>query len=147
MSKLRLFEAMGSFQECPGLMVPMVTAEDLADPAMIRGLRWSAFMQNVRPVDWVDHATNLYRDYPGTVFDRAGKTLSLDMTPLEEASMEWWRDFCCRPCSMAIVPRVRCEAMPRAIVLGTILRAASLADAYLWGLASPANLNWPPRDA
>ncbi|MGD1923186.1 MAG: hypothetical protein ACFB03_03215 [Paracoccaceae bacterium] len=141
----RLFEAMGGFREDPTLIVPLLKSKDLKSATILRGLRWSAFMQKVRAVDWLDHSYNLYRDVPGVIVDDLRREVQLDLTPLEEAPYEWWRDFCCRPCRPDTPVRVRAEARNRVIVLGTILRATSVAEAYLWGMQPPANDNRPPK--
>lgn len=118
---------------------------DLKVPSVVRGVRWCAFMQDVSPGQWLDYSYDLYRDIPGMIVDGSGCELLLDLSSLDNAPYEWWRDFCCRPCGPDVAVRVRCEARERVIVLGTILRAANLAQANLWELQTPANDNRPPR--
>lgn len=128
---------------CQNRRTPIVAPSALKDGEFVRGIKHTARQRGVCASEWPEYATNLYRDYPGWIFDpHTGEEVFLDMEPLYEAPIEWWRDFCVRPCSPRIVPRVRREAIARVVALASILRACFPAEALLWG-KTPANDNDP----
>lgn len=129
---------------CAKIAVPVLSECDLANPQIIRGIKNTAYTKRIASSDWLDYACALYRDYPGWVYDPATqREVFIDMEPLEDAPLEWWRDFCNKPCDPDIIPRVRREARARVIALGSILRAAFPVEAALWGIR-PANDNEQP---
>lgn len=82
MTHSNLYQACGGFELCPALVVRKFSAVDLERHEVLRGLRWSAYQRAVRPADWLDYSTDLYRDFPGVIRDACGKEVALDMTPL-----------------------------------------------------------------
>ena len=101
----------------------VVTDAELSDPEIIRQGRKSAFERGVPYRAMLDYLTDLLRDFRGNFVDRrSGAEVELDMTPLEDAPVHWFRDLI-RPCPAPVVPRTRIEAKDRWRTALSILRA------------------------
>lgn len=130
---------------CKRINVPLLTDDEISNSHFVRDLRAFAHSLDVDAADWLEFASDTYRDYGGWIIHPVSKgEVFVEMEPLERAPYEWWRDFCTRACLPGVTPRVRSEAWERARSLGTILRAAYPEEALLWGLR-PANDNRPPK--
>ena len=120
---------------CRRFNVRIVSDMELDNPEFIRDVRRAALEQGKTCDEWLEHMTNLYRDYPGRIVDSGGAEVWLDMSDFERSKIRYWfRDFCCTPCPTDVSPRVRREARERVRVLATILRAADPVAAQLWGV-------------
>ena len=127
--------------ECLHMKTRIVTDNELANSGFLRDGRATCFRQNIRPSHWLDHTSDLYRDYRGIIVDAEGHEIILNLQVLEVPFIrEWFRDFCCTPCTPNVRPRVRGLARARARVVLTILRASFPNEAMLWG-KRPANDN------
>jgi len=101
----------------------------------------------------LDHIVNLNRDYSGRFFDskagfldpRTGKfrEVFVDMDPLEEAPVEWWRDNFGPAVATNPIIRVRREAQPRWQALGSVYFAWHPWERMTWNLEA-ANDNRAP---
>lgn len=101
----------------------VLTDEELSDPEIIRQGRKSAFERRVSYRAMLDYLTDLLRDFRGVFVDRrSGVEVDLDMTPLEDAPVHWFRDLT-RPCPEPVRPRTRIEGRERWRAAFTILRA------------------------
>jgi hypothetical protein len=80
----------------------------------------------------LDYLTDLLRDFRGVFVDRrSGAQIDLDMTPLEDAPVHWFRDLI-RPCPAPVRPRTRVEGHERWRSALSILRATD-PNGSLWG--------------
>ncbi len=114
----------------------ILTNAELSNPAIIREGRKSAFDRRVPYRAMLDYLTDLLRDFRGVFVDpRSGAQIDLDMTPLEEAPVSWFRDFI-RPYPADTRPRLRSSAMGRWRAALSILRATD-SNGGMWG-ATPA---------
>ena len=67
--------------------------------------------------------------------DAKRNEIYLNMQEFERLHIrEWFRDFCCTPCSPDVEPRVRGEAKERVRILATILKAHNPDEALIWGV-------------
>ncbi len=131
---------------CQKISTPLVTDSELGDPEFVRGVRATAFDEGVAPDAWLEHVSDLYRDYPGWIVGSKQTEAFLNMGVFERPHIrEWFRDFCCTACPADARPRVRKEARERVRVLATILRATYPVRAQTWGLPV-ANDNRAPED-
>ncbi len=107
---------------CPKIRSPRVTDAELYDPSFIRAVREFAHNLQISPTQWLDHLTDMYRDYRGTIVNEHGRRIDLDMEVFEIDSIrEWFRDFV-RPMPAFTTPRIRGESRERLRILATILR-------------------------
>ena len=91
----------------------ILTNAELSNPAIIRDGRKSAFERRVSYRGMLDYLTDLLRDFGGVFVDRrSGAQVDLDMTPLEDAPVHWFRDLI-RPCADTARPRTRFQARER----------------------------------
>lgn len=121
----------------------LVTDKDLNNPEFIRDGRKAAYSENLFASQWLDHVTDLYRDYLGWIADENGEECFLDTEVFDRPNIEdWFDDWCCAPCPEHIKPRLRCEARERVRVLLTILKTRHPVASRFWGVR-PANDNAP----
>ena len=90
-----------------------VSNEELANSEFIRDGRAACLRENIMPEAWIEHVNDLYRDFPGRIFDTEGHEIILNMEVFEVPFIrEWFRDFACTPCPANVVPRVRARHAP-----------------------------------
>lgn len=129
---------MGFFGYSPCWQVYIFTDAELSNPAIIRDGRNNAHERRVPYRGMLDYLTDLLRDFPGVFVDRrSGALVSIDMTPLEDAPVHWFRDLI-RPCPIVVRPRVRIEARERWRVALTLLRATD-PNGACWGAVNDNN--------
>ena len=132
---------------CRKLRTRLVSDAELSNPEFVRDVRAFAYLQDVSSDLWLEHLSDLYRDFRGVIVNSAGVEIFLNMEEFERPTIRiWFRDFCCTPCAPHIRPYVRGEAWERARILATILRARFPEKAEFWGLRGHAvNDNRPPK--
>lgn len=117
------------------LRAALVTDAELLNPTFLRDGRQSAFNRGVSYRAMLDYLTDALRDYQGDFVERrSGREVFLDMSPLEDAPVHWFRDLI-RPCKDNVRPRVRIEAKERWRVALSILRATDPLG-ECWGAAN-----------
>lgn len=125
------FDRLGYF---PCWRAYILTDEELSDPEIIRNGRTSALRRGVSYRGMLDYLTDLLRDFGGVFVDRrSGAQVDLDMTPLEDAPVHWFRDLI-RPCPTSVRPRTRVEGKERWRAALSILRATD-PNGGMWGAA------------
>ncbi|KCZ89734.1 hypothetical protein [Hyphomonas jannaschiana] len=128
---------------CEQIQTRIVSDEELSNPDFVRDVRNFSAGLAVDPNSWLEALYNMYCQYPGSIVDRNGRELFLDLEHFEVPYIrEWFRDWACSPIDQNVRPRVREESRERIRVLGTVLKAKYPEHAMLWGVR-PANDNAP----
>ncbi|MGJ8530099.1 hypothetical protein [Maritalea sp.] len=141
---------------CPDTYSPMLTTADVSNPTLVTCLKTRIVDLDVHHSKLLDHFANMNRDYMGRYFDEEVGFLDLstgcfqevfvDLEPLEDAPIEWWRDNFSAVVAQRPVERLRCEARPRWRALGSIYFAC-----YPWArsqvILEAANDNRAPKNA
>ncbi len=122
-----------------------ITQLELSNPEFIRDLRnYTAFLGKalgLTPWCWRDWMIDLYRDLDPVIIDENGTEVFLDFECFEgtdefddepDTIAYWFRDFC-RRVPQHIKPRVRAEARPRIVTMGTLLSVYDPKEAQHWG--------------
>ena len=122
---------------CRRMSAPIVTDDELANPAFLRDARAFAYRLGVPPDSWLDFLIDAYRDYRGRIVDAAGNEVFLATEVLEQCGIrDWFKAWACKPPGASV--RLRAEARERVRVVLTILRACYPHEAQFWGLAGKA---------
>ena len=130
-----------SFGYCRKIRTRIVSADELKNHEYVRDVRATAYRQGVTFRRWRPYVVDKVWEYPGWFAGWDGKPTELDLDVFERPNIEYWfRDFCCKACPPNTKSHVRVEAVPRVIVLATILKALYPNEARLWGVR-PANDN------
>lgn len=141
---------------CPETYSPLLTISDVSNPTFVTHIKTRIVDLGVHHSRLLDHFANLNRDYLGRYFDTEIGFLDLstgrfreefvDLEPLEEAPIEWWRDNFSPAVAQKPVERLRCEARPRWRALGSIYFACNP-----WArseiILEAANDNCAPKNA
>ena len=139
---------------CNGKLIsPLLTPQDAKSAVFHCRLRDKVAALGVHYADLLDYLNDRYRDWSGSFYDQGlplGERkigpideIFVDMEPLYDAPVEWWRDtFGPRALQHPIV-RVRCEALPRWRAIGSLYYAWYPHQRPAW-LGTPANDNTPP---
>lgn len=129
---------------CPKKSVAVVSDDQLSDPDYLRDFKEFVRFLDISDCRWLEHLSNLYRDFPGWIVGPEGEEVFLDMEEFERPNIrEWFRDFS-TPMRDGARPRVREEARERVRILATVLSARYPFDAMLWGVRV-ANDNRAPE--
>lgn len=145
---------------CHRIEVTVVSDQEMDSPEYLRGVKATAYEENVGKSSWREHLANIYRDYPGRVIDPFGVEIDLAMEVFdyddsdpamtgswrkeENSTIEsWFADFCCKPCAPDVKPRARIEARERVRIVATLLKAKYPVRAATWGIVA-ANDNKRP---
>lgn len=141
---------------CPDAYCPLLTLSDARCPIKVTCLKRRVLNLGVHHAKLLDHITDLNRDYSGRFFDpiagfldaRTGKfrEVFVDLDPLEEAPVEWWRDNFGPAVTARPIIRVRREARPRWQALGSVYFAWHPWERVTWSLEA-ANDNRAPASA
>ena len=115
---------------CADTYCPLLSLSEVSCPLQITNLKRRILALGVQHASLLDYFSNLNRDYVGRFFDpeagflnvQTGKfqEVYVDMDPLEEAPIEWWRDNVSPAVAEKPIVRLRCEARPRWQALGSI---------------------------
>ena len=150
---MRKYPSLGSYTFCPDAYCPLLSVSDVSCPIKVDGLKRRIIDMGVHHAKLLDHMTDLNRDYVGRFFDpiagfldaRTGKfrEVFVDVDPLEEAPVEWWRDNFGLAVAAKPITRVRCEARPRWQALGSVYFAWHPWERMTWSLET-ANDNRAP---
>ncbi|KZY52579.1 MAG: hypothetical protein RLP08_03450 [Marinovum algicola] len=115
---------------CADTYCPLLSLSEVSCPSLVTNLKQRILALGVQHASLLDYFSNLNRDYMGRFFDSEAGFLNLqtgkfqevyvDMDPLEEAPIEWWRDNFSPAVAEKPVIRLRCEARPRWQALGSI---------------------------
>ena len=141
---------------CPDTYSPLLTISDVSSPTFVTHIKARIVDLGVHHSRLLDHFANLNRDFVGRYFDTDIGFLDLtsgrfrevfvDLEPLEEAPIEWWRDNFSPIVAQKPVERLRCEARPRWRALGSIYFAC-----HPWARSEitleAANDNFAPKIA
>lgn len=133
---------------CADSYCPLVTLVDVSCPLRVTRLKQRILALGIHHSRLLDFFFDRYRDYTGRFFDpeagfldvKTGKfqEVFVDMDPLEEAPVEWWRDNFGPAVAAKPITRLRCEASPRWQALGSIYFAWHPWERMTWKL-EPAN--------
>lgn len=131
---------------------PLLTEVETKIVVMKFGLRENVLNLGIHYSELLDFFNDGYRDWPGYfIEDRRRpensnrdslKEVFVDMDPLYEAPVEWWRDTFGPKALQNPIIRVRCEALPRWCALGSLFYAWYPNQKPAW-LGAPANDNMP----
>lgn len=122
-----------NIEYCSDKSVRLVTDYELSQPHYIRGLRATARSLGYSPSEWIEHVSNIYRDFDGCVIDEYGNSVILDLEPLEiPHAREWFRDVVFMPIAEGVSPRLRAESKERLRILGTVLKMVFPREALGW---------------
>ena len=127
---MRKHPSLGWHTFCPDAYCPLLTLSDASCPIKVTSLKRCVLNLGVHHAKLLDHITDLNRDYLGRFFDpeegfldlQTGKfrEVFVDLDPLEEAPVEWWRDNFGPAVATNPIIRVRCEAQSRWQALGSV---------------------------
>lgn len=118
---------------CRRVRVAIVTDRELSNGAFVFDVRSYAYSLRISHHRWHDAIIDLYRDFTGTFINEQGAPVDLNTEVFECPSVAFWfRDNFCAPANAN--GHVRCEARERFRVAASILRAASPAQAAMWGV-------------
>ena len=140
---------------CPDRFSPILTLGEVSNAPFVNAIKTDICALQVAYPDLLDHLTDLNRDYRGRYFDpEAGfldpdtgrfREVFVDMQPLEDARIEWWRDNFGPTAAVRDVVRVRGEASARWQAIGSIYLAWYPWKRAVWQMqATTANHNHAP---
>ena len=108
---------------CRRMSAPVVTDDELANPAFLRDGRAFAYRLGNSPDGWRDFLIDAYRDYRGWIVDPAGEEVFLDTEVLEQCGIrDWFKAWTCKPPGASVRVRVPTHVALRACA-GTDPRA------------------------
>lgn len=138
---------------CADSYCPLLSLTEVSCPRRVTRLKKRIVELGLHHRQLLDHFANLNRDYRGRFFNSEAGFLKLetgkfqevfvDMEPLEEAPVEWWRDNFAPAYANRPVLKLRSEARPRWQALGSIYFAHRPFQRIIWQL-EVANDNRPP---
>lgn len=138
---------------CADSYSPLLSLSEVSSPNKVTALKRRILSLGVHHGRLLDHFVDLNRDYMGRFFDpeagfldlRTGKFREafVDIDPLEDAPLEWWRDNFSPAVATNSIVRVRCEAQPRWQALGSVYFAWYPCERLTWNLEA-ANENRAP---
>lgn len=138
---------------CADSYSPLLSLPDVSCPIKVTALKSRIVSMGIHHGRLLDHIVDLNRDYSGRYFDpeagfldpQTGKfrEVFVDIDPLEEAPLEWWRDNFGPAVAAKPISRVRCEAQPRWQALGSVYFAWHPWERMTWSLEA-ANDNQAP---
>lgn len=138
---------------CADSYSPLLSLAEVSCPIRVTALKRRILSLGVHHGRLLDHIVDLNRDYSGRFFDpeagfldpRTGKfrEVFVNIDPLEEAPVEWWRDNFGPAVASSPIIRVRCEAQPRWQALGSVYFAWHPWERMTWSLEA-ANDNRAP---
>jgi len=115
---------------CADSYSPLLSLADVNCPLRVTRIKTRIIELGVHHSKLLDHFANLNRDYVGRYFEPSAGFLNqetghfqevfVDLEPLEDAPIEWWRDNFSPAVAENPVVRLRCEARPRWLALGSI---------------------------
>ena len=114
-------------------LVKLVDDQELRTSHYLFDLRAFTSKLGVKPEQWPDYASDIYRDFDGFISDSEGNLISLNTQHLETYP-EWYRDWANEPVACGAIPRLRQESRARVRVLATILKIKFSREAAMWGV-------------
>jgi len=135
----------------PNRFSPLTSSTQAAKPVVVSAIIGFVRSWRVEPPGLLEVLTNLYRDFPGRLYDPSDcfidpttgkfKEVFLNMEPLETAPLDWWCENFQRNSHRVVCLRVRQSTIARWQAIGTIVTASFPAEAST--LFSPAaNINF-----
>lgn len=138
------------------LVSPLLSSQDAKLALFKCGLRDKVVDLGVHYSELLDYLNDRYRDWPGGFYTKRvelhGRNIGpidevfVNMNPLYDAPLEWWRDTFGPKAIHRPIVRVRCEALPRWCAIGSLFYAWYPNQKPVW-LGTPANDNEQPDGA
>lgn len=151
---MRIYTQMGIVLCDEKLISPLLTFQDAKSAVFACGLRDKVVALGLHHAKLLDYLNDEYRDWSGCFYDRRpampswssmkAREVFVDMDPLYEAPVEWWRDTFGPKAVQSPIIRIRREALPRWRAIGSLYYAWHPNQRPAW-LSAAANDNDPPQ--